>query len=507
MYNYDKNMPLSKLFNIRPENYKDIDVESLPFSARVQKLLRYENIYSLKDLLMVDIAFLKRMRGFGAYSVNQVVSYCSSLAHTSYLGLTEQSVPKYDLFTTNKDAIALGDFSFADGSVLTENEEKQLANIKEAYDIFGADLITDCVYLPDRTIPLLETLFAFSLKCSRTNKFEKKFEDIYSQIPAFRRKNVAKNYIEAFSFDDAIRNKLASCYSSPEDKLGAIKRTIFFGEKEQAILAEEFLQWCQFDLKKVITIIFDELYSSPRIQTVIEGRAKDLTLQDIGEQLGITRERVRQIEENVKRIFTGQIRRTKLMSKIYADLNGQAVITPKNLKDVAGKNAEALIYLLKDSSEGLYCYNPLLKVFIFGDNELTTRIQGFIDDLPDVLHKKDFDKAVRIACREYGINKEYFKKALYEVYRTKGDVLHRSKLTLAKIYDDTIRKYFPDGIYVYDDNEINKLRQYVYNDFGEVGLPMTNRASAVRIASTCILAGRGFYIPSNGNTGGNIKAP
>ena len=493
------------LFNKRPEDYKYISVESLPVSRQVQKILRSENIYTLTDLLMVDIAFLKRTRGLGVYSINQILSSCSSFAYISHLGLTEQPAPKYDLFTTNKDAIALGDFSFADGLVLTENEEKQLANIKEAYNSFGADLITDCVYLPDRTIPLLETLFAFSLKCSRTNEFEKKFEEIYSQIPAFRRNNVAKNYIEAFSFDDAIRNKLASCYSSPEDKLGAIKRAIFSGEKEQAILAEQFLQWCQFDLKKVITIIFEELYTSTRVQTVIEGRAKGLTLQDIGDRLGITRERVRQIEEKVKKIFTGQIRRAKLMSKIYADLNGQTVITPKNLKDAAGKNTEALIYLLKDSNEGLYCYDPLLKVFIFSDNELTTRIQGFMDALPDVLHKKDLDKAVKIARREYGINKEYFKKALYEVYRTKGDVLHRSKLTLAKIYDATIRKYFPDGIYVYDDNEINKLRQYVYNDFGEVGLPRTNRAIAVRITDTCISAGRGLYIPSNGNTGDNVN--
>lgn len=182
-----------------------------------------------------------------------------------------------------------------------------------------------------------------------------------------------------------------------EEKLGAIIRTNNFEVKNQVILEQKFLSWCNFDLKKEITQLFVKLYSSPRIQTVIEGRANNLTLSDIGEQLGVTRERVRQIEAKVKKQFENQQRQIKIMSKIYADQNGRTIITPKKIKAIAGKNAEALIYLLKDNNGSLYDYDPLLNVFIFGDNELSTRIQDFIDALPDVLHNKDFDKAVRKA--------------------------------------------------------------------------------------------------------------
>ena len=244
MPDYAVNKPLSELFNIHPEDYTHVSIESLPFSVRVHKRLSEKHINSVKDLLLVDIAFLKNIRGFGVNCVNQVLSYCDSLAKTCDFEKPEQPVPRNDLFTANKAAIASGNFSFAENLVLSEDEKKQLFNIKEAFDSFGADLLYECVYSPEKIVPILKTLSAFSTKCSRLNKLENKLEDICSQIPPFRREKIAKHYIEAFSYDDDIRTKLSRCYSSPEEKLGAITRTIDTDDSSQVILAEKFLSWC-----------------------------------------------------------------------------------------------------------------------------------------------------------------------------------------------------------------------------------------------------------------------
>lgn len=499
MLDYTENIPLAEVFKVRPNDFANISIEALPFSIRVQKRLRNKSIYTVKDLLMVDIASLKSIQGFGADCLNQIISYCENLAQHSDYEKLDQTVSEFALFTNNKNAIAIGDFSFSDGIVLSEDEKKILGDLKKAYNIFGANMIYNCVYSAEKINPILETLSVFSKMCLNLSKLDSKLETLCSQIPAFRRENLAKNYIEAFSYDDVIRNKLAQCYSSPKDKLGAIVNTIDSQDETKVTLAEKFLTWCKFDLPAEVDQIFKEVFSTLRVQTVIKGRANNLTLNEIGGQLGVTRERVRQIESKAKSRFESRLHQTKIMSKIYADQNGKSIITKENIETVAGNNADELIFLLKCCSGSLYNFDQQLDVFIFGDNDLSSRIQDFMDSLPDILHKKDLDNVLKRAHDEYGIEKEYIRKALYEVYRSTGSVLHRTRLSLAKIYDAILRKYFPDGIYVYDDGEIEKLRLYINKEYGNIHLPTANHAVIARITSTCVLAGRGIYVPKKKN--------
>lgn len=495
MLDFAENKPLSELFNIRPDDYNDISIESLPFSIRVQNRLSEKHINTLKDLLLTDIASLKRMRGFGANCLNEVISCCKKLTIPVNGETPYESLPSSNLFIKNKDAIAVGDFSFADNIVLSEDEKRQLDNIKKAFDNYGPNLIFDCVHLSEKMVPILETLTAFSAKCSKLKKIEPRLNTLCNQIPEFRRNNIAKNYIEAFSYDDETRNKLEQCYSSPEDKLGTIIHSIDVEDKAKVTIAEKFLKWCNFDLSKEVEQIFNEIYSTLRIQKVIEGRANNLTLSELGEQLGITRERVRQIEAKAKSRFESRLHQVKIMSKIYADQNGKAIITIDNLESVAGNNTESLVFLLKYSSGSLYNFDQQLDAFIFGDNDLSSRIQDFMDSLPDIIHKKDLDNTLNMAQDEYGIEKDCIIKAIYEVYQTTGNVFHRTRLSLAKIYDAILRKYFSDGIHVYDDREIDKLRKCINVEYGNIHLPTSNHAIIARITSTCVLAGRGIYIP------------
>ena len=491
MDGYVEDKPLSEIFNIRADDYKDISTFLLPFSVRVLNRFKYHHINTVQDLLLLNISFLKSIQGFGTSSLSQVLAYCKELSSPSVYEKTKNPIPSSNIFFKYKDSIALGDFSFVNTMNLSEEEEEQLAIIKEAYEILGEELAFECICSPEKIRPMISALSTFVTRNSRLRMLKR----IYYKIPAFRRNNCAKYYINTFSYDEDTRSKLVQCYGSVDDELSTIMDTIDADDDTQVRLAERFLEWCSFDLTEEIRQLFAFIYSTNRIQIVMEGRANGLTLNELGEQLGVTRERIRQIELKTKRQFGLQQTKIKIMSKLHADLNGQSIISLEDIESVSGDNAATLIYLLKDIKGSLFAYDHQLEVFVFGDNDLSSRIQDFIDTLPNILHKKNISKVLKTAQEEYDLEKEYVEKALFDVYKVTGDVFHRTTLTLAKIYDSILRKYYVNGIHIYDDNEIESLRQHILNDYGNISLPSSNRAIAARISSICVLAGRGVYIP------------
>lgn len=62
----------------------------------------------------------------------------------------------------------------------------------------------------------------------------------------------------------------------------------------------KFLKWCRFDLPTELNDLLNNIYSNDRIRRVIELRSQKHTLEQIGTELNVTRERIRQIEANAK---------------------------------------------------------------------------------------------------------------------------------------------------------------------------------------------------------------
>ena len=80
-----------------------------------------------------------------------------------------------------------------------------------------------------------------------------------------------------------------------------------------------------------------------------------------------------------------------------------------------------------------------------------------------------------------------------DAYRITREVYHRTRLSLAVIYENILKKHYPDGIQAYDPNQIKMFRHYVTEEYGDVGLPENDRALTARIAGICVLCGRGMY--------------
>jgi hypothetical protein len=123
----------------------------------------------------------------------------------------------------------------------------------------------------------------------------------------------------------------------------------------------DFLKWCTFDINKGIDELIQKLFDkSSRAQAVLTGRANGDTLSILGDKMGITRERIRQIESKGKRNFSYWNSRLHILEKISADRNGDTILSPAELGEYFGENFNVLFFLQVCSP----CWNICLKTNI-----------------------------------------------------------------------------------------------------------------------------------------------
>lgn len=492
MFQYDENLTLGDAFGLNPDSYSELDVSDLPVSIRVTNRLLQKNIKTVADLLKVTTAFLMGINGFGHNCIEQVYSYLETLEEPDSATVKKPTTERETkpLLTRFKDMIAVGDFSFMKEDVLSSEEVAALEKYKAAYEVLGEDLVLDCVCSPEKIMPIMTSFYDFYRRNERTHQLEQ----VLKGIPLMRQHCCCKYFIEAFTYDETSRRKIRSFYSSENAELSSIVNSIDADDPSCILLAERFLKWCAYDLEAQINELFEKLYSNERIKQVVEARSQKKTLNDVGNQLGVTRERARQIELKAVRSFSRFQSQIRIMGKLYAEQNGQGIITQEDIEEISGRNAAALIFLLRQTESTFYSYDTTLDAFVVGDSDLATRIQDYVDTLPDVIHKRDLQNILESAKQEEDLDPAYLEKAIAEAYRLTGDVYHKARLSLKSIYEGTLQTYYPGGIHVYDDDEIATLRNRITEEYGDIALPENNRAIAARIASIGTLAGRGIYI-------------
>ena len=482
----------AEIYSLNIDDYKEIPLSDYEFSVRTSRRLGYCGVASVADLLAYSPYSLMLTPGFGNKCLEEITSFIQELSSNTIS--TPSATSKLDykgisIISSNIDAVLSGDFSFTSAIELNETQLSTVAAYQKAYNALGNELVNLCYSNPQKIEPYF---MMFSEYIELSNR-RSALRELQTHIPHKRLQNRAFGYIRAFTTNEAIRSSLNGfCTSDQTTLIDLINEAPISNEHDYTLL-QKFLKWCSFDLLSEIEELLGSIYSQERVRNIIKMRAEKKTLEYIGNTMDITRERVRQIEAKAKSRFAFKHKNIRIISKIAAERNGDTVLTREEVEGFCGKYTEELMYFLQNYQGINFTYDKQLDVFIVGDDSLHSRVDSYIDSLPEIFNINKLPEIIKNGYEEADLPEDILGKAIDDAYKLTGEVYHRSRLSLAAVYSSIIEKYYPNGLQVYDPYVLDEFRSRVIADYGEVEMPAHNRALSARIAGICILCGKGKY--------------
>jgi hypothetical protein len=240
-----------------------------------------------------------------------------------------------------------------------------------------------------------------------------------------------------------------------------------------------------------------------RYVEIMGNRIHGATLEAAGIQYGLTRERVRQIEAKYGRAFNAFYANANgsLTGVLRAFANNEYYITLPEIGNLINNHADMFVYFLKQMDSVEVIYIDELDIFYFPDDiDWYSELLLISTKMPESLSVSDFNAEVDKAWQMfeelgYNLPHDYCEKVLVQDYKKLGTIYSRDRMSLSKRYDVILRKYYPDGMALYDKSETAKFREHYLKTFSDGKLPANDRAMHARIADVGILCGRGRYKP------------
>ena len=494
----DNTLPYYQLFGYNLDEYIDLNIINQSFSTRATNCLSREKIVTVSDLLKLNRAELLEVKFLGKKCISEIETFILSLDEITKKHIVadyKTAVP--DLYTTNKELLAIGDFSFLQMNELSENEEILLSRFKEAFEVLGAELASNCIHNPLYVNSIVNVLTSFINETTVSLSRKSILEDMIHELPINRINKCNIGYVNAYSVNENNRKILMQIFQNSDMPLTSISSLFEKNDDDFSYsTAKKFLKWCSFDISNELSEFFTMISENENRRAVLSLRAQNSTLEQVGTKLGKTRERIRQIEAKIQRLFDHWENTHRIILKISAELNSNRVLTFKDISSFYDEYPNEFIYLSKNHYSKHYIFDSQLEVFIIGEStEIQDEIQSILDTLPDVININQLESIAESFCLNTNVPPKAICLYVKNTYRLTGDVYHITRLSRVAVYSNVITKYYPDGIKAYDSDELLTFRSIIDKEYGDINLPSNNRALTARIADCCILCGRGIYKP------------
>ena len=488
--------PFAEIIDVNTESFNNVKIEELNLSVRANNALHRCNIHNVGELLQVDPNTLSRVKQLGNKSYREIGDalyiFCEQ-KKDQYSPSKFKNIEK--IANDNVVSIAEGDFSvFGDMSSLSEPEQAVVMRYIEAHKTLGQDLILSTLHEPEKVKPIINALILFIEKNNALRKTHEELKPFYDQIPKERKRQQVYYYIRAYTNNNEKLSYLLSFYTKEDMTVEEYYLSLSALSVDILSKIASFFKWMSFDLDAELEDLFSKLYSDSRFATVLKMRASRATLEMAGRELGITRERVRQLENKKQREFNRNNGRIRILQKICALRNGDVVLTPEELAYHLKENTDVVLYLLKGADHSTeYIYDSQSNTFIVGDEDLRDNLKQALVSLPSTFHDREFNAIISLFAEKHKLPRELLTRTINGLYKRTGNIYHRERLGKQEVYTRIIEEFFPDGMRIYDHNELEKFRAIARDNLGLDDLPENDRAISARIASFCVLCGRGLY--------------
>ncbi len=228
---------------------------------------------------------------------------------------------------------------------------------------------------------------------------------------------------------------------------------------------------------------------------VFRRRVSGESLQSIGDDVGITRERVRQISQKFEqKICT-------LANLVFDDLHDsdRVLLYMSECQTIlSDENLDYIRYSLRRSKR--IDYIDFLSAFALRkDAEKISKILSVIKEeilkpciLKTELHHQ-IEQLLRTEKLEFISADDCLKYFLAKSYHYLGDYVVRKNVSYGELVAVVVRDEFPNGISLYDANDLESLRRESLKRFPDLKLPSKDRAFTARLVEFLVLSDRGQY--------------
>lgn len=487
----EKQDSLAITYGIDPIEYAEDEIEGANFSKRTFGRLKNNGIDTVADLLGKTEVDLMSIKGFGQNSYGEVIKFVKTLCRNVNSGNQKSKVIRRQPYWAReqKELLFDGRFNELDSDYL-KNDGEYIDNLREAYEVLGTDII-DKIHKNSLSVVEYERVFRdFYIKTDRIIGQRNEVKKCLDYLTTVKPNKSIYPFIWAFPANPEVCNKLYSICVDKESTFEDLK-SINLDDYDTGVLLVKFLKWCQFDIRIEYEEYWNNHRDRARVEDIIRLRSSRNTLGEVGSVYGITRERIRQIEAKAVRTFKAWEKNHNYLAKVAAECGCCSVIPFKRIKELLGDEGKIIIYLLRLADSNYYYVDLDLEVVVYNDFDYSVRIQKYVDMLPEVFNVRELP--VWMQGIPERISEDILQKAVELQYRLTGDTYHRSRLSVGRMCEHVLRTYYPDGLHIYDDKEIEDFRNHIYQDYGDIQMSDTNRALVVRVSDVGVLCGRGRY--------------
>lgn len=513
-------------FSIEPDLFKEF---SISLSIRPLNALRNAKCKSIKDLLLLTPNKLFKIKNLGAKSVKEIEFALFSLSKQETLQVKKASSKVAFSARTSAlrpvvESMLCGE-SYSEDD-LNESEREILATAVEAADLLGNDFCIEIMFGQNhRYIRVIsEMLDEFSGRAEIGHQITRSASAVVAGWGVERLTNKLFPYVQLYC---ATRKNGAS-----DEFIALLSRDIPVSDYPKILLSEinldskglsnlakeleAFQTWMNgIDIDNICEMIFSQGEQKyDRVFDVLDARAEGHTLEEIAQQYGLTRERVRQIENKGLRIIKRRIADSKynIIALISVFRNGDYVLLKEKIAEVIGVKYANLLwycatrtkdkgcsYLLDDS---ISRYDSLHDAIIVLGGDLHEEDGGGIDNakgeqiiagLPSLIKTSELQVKIEILAAEQGCSLELLHIAVDRQYKKAGKYSYKGRLTVVQMCDFVLKNRFQNGYKIADATDGSQFQKHLTDLFGEKG-NMTTRAVDAKVMEIGILIDRGKYL-------------